>query len=299
MPKKFAWYPKNEMLSYEKITRLSRIFVGMGIEKIRLTGGEPLVRPQIEKLIHALSNVKGIKALGLTTNGLLLGDKVPLLKQAGLRSVNISLDTLVEKKFKTITGVEGLSKVQRSLRVARDAGFEVKINTVIIRGQNDDELGAFAEFAIAEGVSVRFIEFMPLDGAHVWNPTLVVSKAEMMQKLGQIGIKLGAVNNDASDPARLYTFGNANNTLGFIPSVSEPFCSTCDRVRLTSQGKFLTCLFEQTPWDIKGLLRSGRSDKEIAEFLIACYAKKFQGRGSIMRGKNLLSGAKLMNTIGG
>jgi molybdenum cofactor biosynthesis protein A, bacterial len=300
MPQKeFSWRPRNEILSYEEITRLAKIFVGLGIEKIRLTGGEPLVRPQIEKLISSLSKIDGVKKLSLTTNGLLLGEKVGLLKDAGLRSVNVSLDTLSAARFKSITGVDGLSRVQASLKAAQDAGFEVKINTVVMRGYNDSEVEDFAKLALTQGLTVRFIEFMPLDGSHIWDPSTVVTKQEMMERINRNVAELQPLNNNPSDPARLYTFKGGRGTVGFIPSMSEPFCSACDRVRLTADGKFLTCLFEQPTYDVRALLRGGKSDKEIEQFLVECYRKKPEGVVGIIRNKNLNAGLNRMNTIGG
>ncbi|MGD6853050.1 MAG: GTP 3',8-cyclase MoaA [Candidatus Bathyarchaeia archaeon] len=300
MPQKqFSWCPRNEILSYEEIARLTKILVGLGVEKIRLTGGEPLVRPQVEKLVSALSGIEGIKKVGMTTNGLLLGSKVEQLKAAGLESVNVSLDSLKPSRFKSITGVNGLSQVKKSLKAARDAGFEIKINTVVIRGQNDDEIEAFARFAMVEGFTVRFIEFMPLDGSHIWDSSLVVTKAEMINKINKMGLELLPLNNNVSDPARLYTFKSGKGTIGFIPSMSESFCRSCDRVRLTSDGKFLTCLFEQPTHDVKKLLRSGSTDKAIERYLLDCYKKKPEGVVGIIRGRNLISGLNLMNTIGG
>jgi cyclic pyranopterin phosphate synthase len=295
-----SWYPRSKILSYEEITRLTGIFAGLGIEKIRLTGGEPLVRPKIEKLVSSLSKIDGIKRLSMTTNGLLLRDKVEQLKRAGLQNVNVSLDTLMPAKFKSITGVDGLSRVQASLQAAHDHGLEVKINTLVIRGWNDDELEAFAEFALVKGYSVRFIEFMPLDGSHIWIPSLVVTKEEMINRLSRSGIDLLPLNNDPSDPARLYSLKCGRRTIGFIPSMSEPFCGACDRLRITSDGKFLTCLFEPPAYDLKQLLRNGKSDKEIETYMIDCYKKKPKGLTSIIENKNLMPKLKnLMNTVGG
>ncbi len=300
MPSKnFAWFPRTEVLSYEEITRLAGIFARLGVEKIRLTGGEPLVRPQLEKLVAKLYAVNGIKKLGMTTNGLLLAGKVAALKQEGLSNVNISLDTLVSSRFKTITGCEGLETVLHSLQVARDADLEVKVNMVVMRGYNDDEIPAFVDFAVAEGLSVRFIEFMPLDGSRIWNQNLVVSKEEMIQRLTQSGVKLLPLNNDASEPARLYSIEGGKATLGFISSMSSPFCSSCNRIRLTSDGKFLTCLFEPPTYDVRALLRGGKSDREIEAFLIESYRKKPPGVVGIIKNHNLSSCLNLMNTIGG
>lgn len=299
MPSKnFAWFPREEVLSYEEIARLAGIFARLGVEKIRLTGGEPLVRPQLEKLVLKLQNIQGIKRLGLTTNGILLSDKISALKEAGLSSVNISLDSMVPNQFKTITGIEGLPKVVHSIRAARDAGMEVKVNMVVMRGWNDNEIPKFAQFAADEGVSVRFIEFMPLDGSHIWNQSLVVPKTEMIEQLIKSGFRLQPLNNDISEPARLYSLGG-KATLGFISSISEPFCASCNRVRLTSDGKFLTCLFENPTYDVKALLRGGKSDAEIETFLIESYRKKPEGVVGIIRNRRLNPCLNVMNTIGG
>lgn len=300
MPQKeFAWRPRDEMLSYEEITRLAKIFVGLGIEKIRLTGGEPLVRPQIENLVSSLSKIDGLKKLSLTTNGILLGEKINILKAAGLRSVNVSLDTLQPDRFKSITGVDGLKQVQASLKAAKDAGFEVKINTVVMRGHNDSEVEDFAKLALTQGLTVRFIEFMPLDGSHIWDQKTVVTKREMLERINHNVAELQPLNNNPSDPARLYTFKDGKGTVGFIPSISEPFCGACDRVRLTSDGKFLTCLFERPTYDVRALSRSGKTDKEIEQFIVECYRKKPEGVVGIIRNKNLNAGLNRMNTIGG
>ncbi|NLF88962.1 GTP 3',8-cyclase MoaA [Candidatus Bathyarchaeota archaeon] len=300
MPQKeFSWRPRSEILSYEEITRLAKIFVGLGIEKIRVTGGEPLVRPQIETLISSLGKIEGLKKLSLTTNGLLLGEKVDLLKDAGLRSVNVSLDTLNQDRFKAITGIDGFKSVRASLEDAKDAGFEVKINTVVMRGHNESEIEDFAKLALNEGFTVRFIEFMPLDGSRIWDPSAVVPKHEMIERITRNVAELEPQNNNPSDPARLYTFKGGKGVVGFIPSMSEPFCSACDRVRLTSDGKFLTCLFEQPTYDVKALLRGGKLDKEIEAYIAECYRMKPEGVVGIIRSKNLNAGLNKMNTIGG
>jgi cyclic pyranopterin phosphate synthase len=300
MPQKdFSWRPRDEILSYEEITRLAKIFVGLGIEKIRLTGGEPLVRPQIETLISLLSKIDGLKKISLTTNGILLGEKLDLLKGAGLRSVNVSLDTLLPERFKLITGVEKLKQVQASLKAAHDEGFEVKINTVVMRGYNDSEIEDFAKLALTQDFTVRFIEFMPLDGSHIWDQKKVVKKCEMIERINKNVAELQPLNNSPTDPARLYTFKGGKGTVGFIPSMSEPFCSACDRVRLTSDGKFLTCLFEQPTYDVRALLRAGKSDTEIEDYIVGCYRRKSEGVVGIIRNKNLNAGLNRMNTIGG
>lgn len=177
MPKNNTkWFDSTEVLSFEEIIRLSSILANLGVEKIRITGGEPLVRPLIENLIKSIAKIPHIKNIGLTTNGLLLLERVEKLKSSGLNSVNISLDSFKEDRFKMMTGINGLGKVISSIQKANDAGFDVKINTVVVRGWNDDEVVEFANFARRTGITVRFIEFMPLDGTGIWRSDLVFSK---------------------------------------------------------------------------------------------------------------------------
>ena len=262
MPKNNTkWFDSTEVLTFEEIVRLSSIFANLGVDKIRLTGGEPLLRPSIENLIKSIANIQHIKNIGLTTNGLLLLDKVEALKSSGLDSVNISLDSFNEQRFRTITGINGLNKVLSSIQKAKDAGIDVKLNTVVVRGWNDDEVVEFANFARRTGITVRFIEFMPLDGTGIWRSDLVFSKKEMVEKIESKFGKIFAVSEqEISAPAKLYSFSDGEGTIGFIPSVTEPFCNQCDRIRLTSDGRFLTCLFENPGYDIKRDLREGASD---------------------------------------
>ena len=301
MPKdNTKWFDTTEVLSFDEIIRLSSIFANLGVEKIRLTGGEPLVRPLIENLIKSIAKIGNIKSIGLTTNGLLLQEKVEALKSSGLDSVNISLDSFKEDRFKMMTGVNGLDKVVNSIQKAKDVGFDVKINTVVVRGWNDDEVVEFANFARRTGIIVRFIEFMPLDGSGIWRNDLVFSKMEMMEKLeSNIGKVFPASNQEMSAPAKLYSFSDRIGTVGFIPSVTEPFCSQCDRIRLTSDGRFLTCLFESPGYDIKSYLRKGASDEELSHRLVRCVAMKQEGIESLIRINGLKPKLNLMHTIGG
>jgi cyclic pyranopterin phosphate synthase len=294
------WFDSTEVLSFEEIVRLSSIFANLGVEKIRITGGEPLVRPLIENLIKSIAKIPHIKSIGLTTNGLLLSDSVKKLKSSGLNSVNISLDSFKEDRFKMMTGINGLDKVLSSIQKAKDAGLDVKINTVVVRGWNDDEVVEFANFARHTGVTVRFIEFMPLDGTGIWRSDLVFSKKEMIEKLeSNIGKVFPVLEQEISAPAKLYSFSDRIGTVGFIPSVSEPFCNQCDRIRLTSDGRFLTCLFESPGYDIKSYLRRGASDEELSQCLIHCMTAKPEGIVSLIRINGLKPKLNLMHTIGG
>jgi len=301
MPKNNTkWFDTTEVLSFEEIIRLSSIFANLGVEKIRITGGEPLVRPSIENLIKSIAKIRHIKSIGLTTNGLLLLERVEALKSSGLNNVNISLDSFKEDRFKMMTGINGLGKVISSIQKAKDAGFDVKINTVVVRGWNDDEVVEFANFARRTGITVRFIEFMPLDGTGIWRSDLVFSKKEMIEKLeSNIGKVSPVLEQEISAPAKLYSFSDRIGTIGFIPSVTEPFCNQCDRIRLTSDGRFLTCLFESPGYDIKSYLRKGASDEELSQCLIHCMTMKQEGIVSLIRINGLKPKLNLMHTIGG
>jgi len=293
------WFDPKDILTFDEIARFTSIMSKLGIENIRLTGGEPLVRSNIEILVENLSKITGIKTVSMTTNGVLLRDKISQLKKAGLSSINISLDTFQQERFKKINGTDGLAQVLESIKIANEAQISIKINNVVIRGWNDDEAVDFALFSRATGHPVRFIEFMPLDGSGIWNHDLVVTKQEIMTKItNKIG-KLIPLDFDRSSPAKLYTFSDGKGIIGFIPSISEPFCKNCDRVRLTSDGRFLTCLFEKPGFDIKALLREGKSDKEIVDFIQNCIHKKPEGIIKIIRNKQLRPSLNLMNTIGG
>jgi GTP 3',8-cyclase len=294
------WFEQHNILSYEEIIRLTAVFVSLGIEKLRITGGEPTVRYKIETLIGALSNIRGIKSIDMTTNGLLLSDKVKELKQAGLDGVNISLDTFRADRFKAIAGVDGLDRVLTSIKAADNVGLKVKINAVVIRGWNDDEVVDFARFARDTGYTVRFIEFMPLDGTGIWTPDLVFSKREMIQRINKNVKELVPLNNNNSEPATLYSFADSEGTLGFIPSMTEPFCNKCDRLRLTSDGRFLTCLFEDPGYDLKQLLRNRKSDDDaIRKYILQCTKKKPEGIVSIIRTNKLRPALNIMHRIGG
>jgi GTP 3',8-cyclase len=294
------WFEQDNILSYEEIIRLVTLFVGLGIEKIRVTGGEPTVRPKIESLIQALSKINGIKSISMTTNGLLLQEKIQQLKAAGLGSVNISLDTFRADRFKSMCGIDGVAKTLTSIRTAYDAGLKVKINTVIMRGWNDDEVEDFAIFARDTGLIVKFIEFMPLDGTSIWAPNLVFSKREMMERINNNVEELVPLHNDKSETAMLYSFADGKGTVGFIPSMTQPFCAYCDRIRITSDGRFLTCLFENPGYDLKGLLRNMKyNDDSIRKYIRQCIRKKPEGIINIIRTKALRPRINVMHRIGG
>lgn len=294
------WFEQNNILTYDEIVKLATILARLGIEKIRVTGGEPLVRPKVEDLIKTLSNIDEIKAISMTTNGLLLRDKVMQLRDAGLSSINVSLDTFKEDRFKAITGIRGLDKIMNAIRVADDAGLKIKINTVIMRGWNDDEIADFARFARFTGYTVRFIEFMPLDGSGIWEPDLVVTKNETINRISKDVKELVRVdNNNSAEPATLYSFVDGIGTVGFIPSISEPFCGNCDRLRISSDGRLLTCLYENPGYDLRSMLRGKRSENEITEYILQSVQKKPEGIIKIIRTKSLKPTLNFMHRIGG
>jgi cyclic pyranopterin phosphate synthase len=311
---KVQWFKEEDVLNYDEITRFAYIMTNLGIERIRLTGGEPLLRPKLENLIISLTKMGSIKSISMTTNGLLLVDKVKQLRDAGLDSVNISLDTFRADRFKAITGTDNFKKVIGAIEAADDAGLKVKVNTVIIRGWNEDEIVDFANFARNTGHVVRFIEFMPLDGSGIWEPNLVYSKKEMieliMRNIGKITPLTNSDSNNnhknnsnnsiySNDPATLYSFADGKGIIGFIPSITEPFCGNCDRVRLTSDGRLLTCLFEKPGYDIRSMIRGRKSDQYIKKQILEDIRRKPEGIIKFIKTRTLRPSLNLMHTIGG
>jgi cyclic pyranopterin phosphate synthase len=295
-----VWIKKENILDFKHIVRIATIFTDLGVEKIKITGGEPTVRPGLEDLIGSLSAIDGIKSISMTTNGLLLKEKLKDLVNSGLKSINISLDTFDPKKFKSITGVDqGLGKVLDSIKSANYLGLKVKVNTVVIRGWNDNEVIQFVNFARETGNIVKFIEFMPLDGTGIWNKDLVFSKRETIELINTNVDQLVPLFNEKSDPARLYSFKDKKGVIGFIPSITEPFCQFCDRIRITAEGKFYTCLFENNGHDLKKLIQEEHSDEKIKKFILETVYKKPEGVISIIKSNLLKPSLNLMNSIGG
>jgi cyclic pyranopterin phosphate synthase len=294
------WFKEQDVLNFDEILRLVAILTDLGIEKVRLTGGEPLLRPNLEDFIVSLKRMNAIKSISMTTNGLLLADRVKGLKEAGLESVNISLDSFKAARFKAITGTDGFKKVMDSIDAADDIGLKVKVNTVIIRGWNEDEITDFSEFARNSGHIVRFIEFMPLDGSGIWQSNLVFSKKEMIEvitnSIGEI-VPLD-IHSNKKDSINLRN-ADGKGIVGFIPSITEPFCTNCDRIRLTSDGKLLTCLLEKPGHDLRNMLHRGHSDNEIKMQLIANMKKKPEVIARIITENKLKRSLSLMHRIGG
>jgi cyclic pyranopterin phosphate synthase len=269
------WVPKAHLLSFEEIERVVRLAVAAGITKIRLTGGEPLLRQQVEKLVARIAAIPGIEDLAMTTNGFLFAAKARALRAAGLQRVSFSLDSLDRANFKKMTGRDGLDSVLESIRLARELGFApVKINAVVIRDLNDHELEALVAFARDLDVSLRFIEFMPLDSAHAWQREMVVPGAEILRRL-QTQFDLRPVAGDnPSATAKRWAHADGRGEIGIIAPVSEPFCGHCNRIRLTADGKVRTCLFSVTEHDLRTQLRAGATDAELDQWLRAVVWQK-------------------------
>jgi GTP 3',8-cyclase len=262
------WVPKTHILSFEEIERAVRIAVSLGIQKIRLTGGEPLLRHNVEDLVARVASISGITDLAMTTNGFLFAQKAQALRDAGLRRVSFSLDSLDRDNFKKITGRDGLGEVLQSINLAQELGFQpVKVNAVIIRGINDHEIEALAEFARERNLSFRFIEFMPLDSARAWQKEMVVSGKEVLDRLGARFELQPAASDNPSSTSKRWSFADGRGEIGIIAPVSEPFCGHCNRIRLTADGKIRTCLFSVTEHDLRSRLRGEASDEEIGEWL--------------------------------
>ena len=270
--------PKEQMLSYEEIDYVCEIFVSLGIEKLRLTGGEPMLRRDIETIIQKLSRLKssGLQDLALTTNGYYLPERAQGLKDAGLDRVTISLDSLKRDVFKRMTGVDVLDKVLAGIAAAKAAGLEpIKINAVIVRGHNEDEVSDFAAFAREHDVKMRYIEFMPLDSGHEWAREDVVSGKEIRERINE---RFPLVRVDVargSDTSARYRFADgAPGEIGIIAPVTEAFCGACSRIRLTADGQIRTCLFSTIEHSLRDVVRSGASRKEIIEYIHSVIMKK-------------------------
>jgi cyclic pyranopterin phosphate synthase len=254
---------------------LATLFVGLGVEKIRLTGGEPLVRQNLDKLVAKLSSIIGLKDLCLTTNGALLAEKVAALKAAGLKRVNISVDSLNPDKFRQMTKRGDLTKVLDGIFAAKRHGLNpIKLNAVIEKGINEDDILSLVEFSRNNGFALRFIEYMDVGNSNDWTSGKLVSKKEMIETINsQYPLKeVGRAGGSA--PSVDYEFIDGRGDVGVIASVTEPFCSSCTRVRLTADGKIVTCLFSGIGHDVKGLLRGGASDEEISKFIVSIWEER-------------------------
>lgn len=299
---------KDKILTYEELEYICEIFVSLGIEKIRLTGGEPLLRKDIEVLIEKLARLKNpqsaicnpqLKDLALTTNGHTLPSRAENLKRLGLDRVTISLDSLQRDKFKEITGVDRLEDVLAAIEAARQADLQpIRINAVIVRGYNDDEVVDLARFARESAVSMRFIEYMPLDSGHEWRRELVVSGREIREKINQFFPLVLKQKSRGAETAWNFGFADgAAGEIGIIAPVTEPFCGACSRIRLTADGNIRTCLFSTTEHNLRDVVRGGANRAEIVEFIESVVAKK-EPRHYI-NDKDFIQPERTMSFIGG
>jgi cyclic pyranopterin phosphate synthase len=292
--------PKEQMLSYEEIEFLGDIFVSIGIEKIRLTGGEPMMRRDIETIICKLSALKPrLQDLALTTNGYFLPDRARGLKAAGLDRVTVSLDSLKPEKFKQTTGVDVLNRVLEGISEAQGAGlFPVKVNAVIVRGHNDVEVADFAAFAREHDLQMRFIEFMPLDSGHDWSREDVVAGREIFRLVNERFPLVALKGSRGAETSARYRFlDNAPGEIGIIAPVTEPFCGACSRIRLTADGQLRTCLFSTVEHSLRDVLRSNATRAGIIEYIESVVMKK-EPRHYI-NDPEFMQPARTMSFIGG
>jgi cyclic pyranopterin phosphate synthase len=290
------WMPRSDILTFEEIERIARICVERyGFDGIRLTGGEPTVRAHLATLVAKLAQL-GID-LAMTTNGATLRHSADALRQAGLKRLNISLDTLDREKFERMTRRDELHNVLAGIEAAQEAGFApVKINTVVERGVNDDEIVDLARFGRERGLEVRFIEFMPLDASDAWQRSQVVGQDELVATLAAEW-PLEQVPARGAAPADRWRYADGGGVVGVIPTVTKPFCGDCDRVRLTADGQFRTCLFATNEFDLRELLRNGASDADIEACIEAAVGTKWAGHQ--INQVNFIRPARTMSQIGG
>ncbi len=262
------WVPREEVLSFEEIARLVRLLADMGVDEVRLTGGEPLVRRDLPTLVGMLSSIEGVNDLSLTTNGVLLDRLAGPLVAAGLRRINVSLDSLSHVRFAEITRRDALDRVLAGLEEAERYPElrPIKVNCVAVRGFTEEEVPALAELARRKPYVVRFIEFMPLDADQAWREDEVLTGDEI-RALIEERWPLVEIPAKPSSTARRFRFADGAGEIGFVNPVSEPFCSSCDRIRMTADGQLRTCLFSRKEWDLKTALRDGSSDEALAELI--------------------------------
>jgi len=298
MPEEVVFLDKHALLSFEEIARFVRIGVPLGIDKVRLTGGEPLLRRELPRLVRMLADIPGIRDVGLTTNGLLLADQAQALYAAGLRRINISLDTLDPARFRQVTRRDGLDLVLKGIAAARKAGFEpIKVNAVSMRGLTEHEVVPLARYAREHGLEMRFIEYMPI-GADQWERDKVFFAHEIMDLLEREICPLVPVDDyDPRAPAMEFRYTDGGGRIGIIASVSRPFCMSCNRIRLTAEGKLRNCLFALDEVDVKPLLRGQASDEEIADTIRRNVHAKWEGHE--INTARFVKPLRTMHAIGG
>jgi cyclic pyranopterin phosphate synthase len=292
------WLERSALLSYEEIERLVRLLASMGVHDVRLTGGEPLVRKELWRLVEQLSAIEDVHDLSLTTNGYLLAKQVPDLVRAGLRRVNVSLDSLSRDRFFQLTRRDSLAQVLEGLEAAQQHPElrPIKVNVVALKDFTEDEVLRFADFARRHPYEVRFIEFMPLDADRSWTRDKVLPNADIVAMIDAV-YPLEPVGRERHGTARRYRFADGNGEMGFISPVTEPFCGDCNRIRLTAEGQMRTCLFSMTETDLRGPLRDGATDAELEEIVReAVWRKELKHH---VNDPGFVQPARTMSRIGG
>jgi cyclic pyranopterin phosphate synthase len=298
MPEDVVFRDRSELLSFEEIARFAQVAAGLGVNKIRLTGGEPLLRKDLHKLVGLLAAIPGLTDIGLTTNGILLADQAADLFAAGLRRLNVSLDTLDPRRFRELTRRDGLDRVLNGLQEAKRVGFHpIKVNAVAIRGFTDQDAVPLARYCREHGFELRFIEYMPI-GADAWEREKVFFADELLDLLGrEIAPLVEAPDQDPRAPALDYDYADGGGRVGIIASVSRPFCSSCNRLRLTAEGKLRNCLFALDEADVKLLLRGDAADASIAEVIRSTVWSKWPGH--TFNTEQFVKPDRTMHAIGG
>lgn len=298
MPEDVTFLDKHEILTFEEITRFVEIAASLGVDKVRLTGGEPLLRKQLSRLVEMIVNVPGIRDVGLTTNGILLAEQAQSLYDAGLRRINVSLDALDEARFRQMARREGLDRVLAGIREAKRIGYEpIKLNAVAVRGVTESEIVPLARFAREQSVQMRFIEYMPI-GASEWERAKVLYAHEIIDMIGRDVGKLVPVGSaDVHSPAAEFEYADGEGSVGVIASVSRPFCQQCNRIRLTADGKLRNCLFATEEVDVKHYLRGGAPADAIADIIRANVHAKWEGHA--FNTASFVKPQRTMHTIGG
>lgn len=262
----YAWLPRKDILHFEEVSALVDVFLGLGVDRLRITGGEPLLRRDLAALVGMLAAKPGLADLALTTNGILLGDQVAALRSAGIRRITVSLDTLRSDRFLALTRFDELARVKQGIEAAFRAYGQLKIDTVVIRGVNDDELHDLLEYGGTVNAEVRFIEYMDVGGATKWSPDRVMSRAEILSHLASRYGRIEPVVEETSAPADRYRLADGR-TFGVISSATQPFCQSCDRSRLTADGMWYLCLYATHGLDLRAALRGGASREALTELI--------------------------------
>ena len=290
--------PRSEILTFDEIERVVRVAAGGGVRKLRLTGGEPLLRKDLPALLRRLSQIPGIEEVALTTNGVLLAAQAEAIHAAGVRRINVHLDTLDRERYRQITRRDELGRVMAGIEAARRVGFSIKINAVAVKGFSEPDLPLLAQYGRENGVEIRFIEFMPLDAAGIWEPAKVLAADEMVQILEkEVGPLLPIRMADPRAPAVEYRFADAIGRIGLIASVTKPFCGNCNRLRLTADGKLRYCLFAIEETDLRSILRQGGRSEDLDHAIRQTL--EFKWAGHQIRTGHFIPPPRKMCAIGG